>query len=69
MAAAAAHDRPEVAAARVETQHKELLCVLERSVLAGCQLLFIASLLFYPSSSMLPHFLAFFICLKRPPPP
>lgn len=45
------------------------VCVLERSVLAGCQLLFIASLLFHPSSSMLPHLLAFFICLKRPPPP
>lgn len=73
--AAAAHDRPEVAASRVETHTQSssvwcvCVCVLERSVLAGCQQLFIASLLFYPSSSMLPHLLAFFICLKRPPLP
>lgn len=52
--AAAAHDRPEVAAARVETQHKELLCVLEVCwPVASCCLLPLCSFIRPPRCSLI----------------
>lgn len=60
--AEAAHDRPEVAASRVETQHKELLCVCVREKCVGrlpaavyCFFALLSVLLDAPSSSCILH--------------